>query len=63
MENLVILIILIFVIGGIVLYLLKAKKQGQTCIGCPYAKQCKGSCSSQNGCVSHDIEGYEAYEK
>ena len=28
-------------------YLYKAKKRGQTCIGCPYAKQCGGKCNGQ----------------
>ena len=46
MENLIIILILAFIIGGILIYLYKAKKRGESCIGCPYAKQCasKGKC-------------------
>ncbi len=45
MENIVIITVLLVIVAAIVLYLYKAKKSGQTCIGCPYAKQCGGKCS------------------
>jgi len=46
MADIILVIILILVVGGAVSYLYKAKKRGEHCIGCPYAKQCKnGSCS------------------
>lgn len=48
MENAVIVIILLCIVAGIVYYLYKAKKRGETCIGCPYAKQCGGKCNG--GC-------------
>ena len=35
---------LVLVIGAIVFYLYRLKKRGQTCVGCPYAKQCSGKC-------------------
>ena len=46
MENLIIILILAVIVGGILVYLYKAKKRGEGCIGCPYAKQCasKGKC-------------------
>ncbi len=44
MENIIILIILLGIIGGIIFYLYRAKKRGETCIGCPYAKGCSGGC-------------------
>ena len=56
MENIIILVIVAAIIAGIVRYLYRAKKRGETCIGCPYAKQCarkkgaEGDCSS--GCCS-----------
>ncbi len=46
-ADFVVLIILAGIIGGIVYYLYRAKKRGETCIGCPYAKQCGSSCSGQ----------------
>ena len=48
MENIIIIVILLGIIGGIVWYLRKAKKRGETCIGCPYSKQCGGKCNG--GC-------------
>ena len=46
MENVVIVIILAAIASGIVMYLLKAKKRGEKCIGCPYAKNCGGHCDN-----------------
>ena len=48
MENIIIILIVLCIVAGIVLYLYKAKKRGETCIGCPYAKQCCGKCDG--GC-------------
>lgn len=50
MENLIIILILIVIIGGAILYIIKEKKKGVKCIGCPMAGQCakskSGGCSS-----------------
>ena len=40
MENIILISILFLLIGGAALYIHRAKRRGQTCIGCPYAKQC-----------------------
>jgi len=40
MADFIIIVILLCIVGGIVFYLYRAKKHGETCIGCPYAKQC-----------------------
>lgn len=45
MENLIILGIVVILVGAAVLYIWKAKKKGQRCIGCPSAGHCPG-----NGC-------------
>ena len=45
MENVIVVLILLAIVAGIVLYLFRAKKRGETCIGCPYAKQCGGKCN------------------
>lgn len=49
MENFIIIAILLCIIGSILVYLYRAKKRGETCIGCPYARQCGGSCSGGHG--------------
>ena len=46
-ANIILSVIIIAIIALIVLYLIKAKRRGDKCIGCPYAKQCGGNCGSQ----------------
>lgn len=46
MENIIVILILVFIAAGIVFYLIKAKKRGEKCIGCPYSKQCE-NCSNK----------------
>ena len=50
MEDGIVLLIILAVVGLIVLYLISAKKSGKKCIGCPYANDCKNkrSCSCKN---------------
>ncbi len=44
MTDLIIFVILAAVVCFAARYVYKAKKKGQKCIGCPYAKTC-GKCS------------------
>ncbi len=39
-----ILAIIVVIVGGAVAYIVKAKKSGQKCIGCPDSKSCSGRC-------------------
>ncbi len=41
MTDWILIGILLLIPAGAVLYLKRAKKCGQKCIGCPYANQCK----------------------
>ena len=43
-KDIIILVVLLAIVVGISVYLIKAKKRGKKCIGCPYADQCKGKC-------------------
>lgn len=43
MENIIVCVILVSIVGGIILYLRKTKKKGG-CAGCPYCKQCGSGC-------------------
>jgi hypothetical protein len=45
MENAILIIILLSVVFGIVLYLVRAKRRGQKCIGCPHSKVCCRKCN------------------
>ena len=37
---------ILLIIGGAVAYIIKAKKSGKKCIGCPDSSSCSGKCSS-----------------
>ena len=37
--------LVVLIIGGAVAYIIRSKKSGKKCIGCPYSKSCSGSCS------------------
>lgn len=45
MENIIVILMLVAIASGIIWYLIRAKKRGEKCIGCPYAKQCGGNCN------------------
>lgn len=60
MENIIIIVILVSITGSIVWYLRKAKKRGETCIGCPHAKQCGSKCSG--GCHSTKTDTGQNYQ-
>ena len=39
---------IVLIVGAAVFYIVRAKKRGEKCVGCPYAKQCGGRCNG--GC-------------
>ncbi len=45
MENVILILVLALILGAAALYVYKAKKRGDKCVGCPYSKQC-----GKNGC-------------
>ena len=47
MINFVIGAIVGLIIGAIIFYLVRAKRRGEKCIGCPYAKMCGGKCGEK----------------
>ncbi len=56
MENILILAVLLLIVGCSVAYVIKEKKKGVKCIGCPNAKtcsmaqkrECNGMCDNNN---------------
>ena len=50
MENLLIIVILCAIIGFALGYIIKAKKRGQKCIGCPHSGSCGSSQGQSCGC-------------
>ena len=47
MENIVIVLILIMILGGSISYIVKEKRKGTKCIGCPYSAQCSAATKAQ----------------
>lgn len=53
MSNVLAILALILVLGGAITYIVKSKKNGAKCIGCPSCKSCsskknENSCSCNN---------------
>jgi len=44
MKTLILIVLLLAILGGAVVYVVKAKKRGDKCIGCPHCKDCSGKC-------------------
>ncbi len=56
MVDFVIIGIVILILGGAVAYIVKAKKKGAKCIGCPAGGMCSGNCSENcaESCAGND---------
>ncbi len=59
--NIIVIAILIVIIGGAIAYIVKEKKKGVRCIGCPAAGTCarsggKGNAGSCGGCGTSSDE-------
>lgn len=51
MNDLIVILILAFLLIGAIAYIVKEKKKGVQCIGCPLAGTC--SKNKKNSCSSH----------
>lgn len=40
MTDFVVVVILVLIVGSALAYIIKSKKNGVKCVGCPYAKSC-----------------------
>ncbi len=51
-PTIIAIIVIVLAVGGAIFYLVRAKKKGQKCIGCPYADACSkkqnNSCDNKN---------------
>ena len=50
MENYIIIAVVLLIVGFAAGYVIKAKKQGKKCIGCPHANACASRNVSCSGC-------------
>lgn len=44
-DDILAAIVLVAILGGAITYVVRAKKKGVKCIGCPHSKNCSGNCS------------------
>ena len=47
--DIIVSVALVVIIGAAIAYIIRAKKRGVKCVGCPYAKQCGGNCGGSCG--------------
>ena len=49
MENVILIIALVAILGGASFYIWRARKKGQKCIGCPSGscEECRGNCHEE----------------
>lgn len=45
---------IILIVGASVFYIIRAKRRGEKCVGCPCAKQCGGNCNG--GCGNSEAD-------
>ena len=50
MTNLIVVLILLLIVAGAAAYVIRSKKKGQHCIGCPHCKTC--AAAQNGGCKS-----------
>lgn len=51
MEEFIAIALILLIVGGATAYIIKAKKSGKKCIGCPYADSCPskgGACNCKD---------------
>lgn len=52
LTDIIVIAVIVLIVGGAVAYIVKAKKSGKKCIGCPYAGSCdaggKGGCGCKD---------------
>ena len=52
MTNVIVGLIILVIVGAAVVYIVKEKKKGVKCIGCPDGAKCSGSCEACNSTCS-----------
>ncbi len=46
-PDIIILALVALAVTLAVIYVCRAKKRGEKCIGCPYSKECNGKCNTK----------------
>lgn len=50
MANVIVIAVIVMIVGGATIYIIREKKRGVKCIGCPAGGNCpgKGKCTSNH---------------
>ena len=51
MENFIVIAVVLIILGCAIGYIVKAKKKGVKCVGCPYAETC-----GKENCTCNDLK-------
>ena len=60
MTDYILLAIIVVIIGAAVAYIIREKKRGTKCIGCPSGGACSGHCCGCNGSCGCDTDDTES---
>jgi hypothetical protein len=55
-ADIIAIAVILLLIGAASVYIIREKKKGRRCIGCPDSKTCSGSCASCGGCHTENDE-------
>lgn len=53
MANLIVVAVILIIIGAAIVYIVKEKKKGVKCIGCPAAAECAKRRNAASACGCH----------
>ncbi len=53
MDNFIVIAIIVVILALAIFYIVRAKKNGVKCIGCPDAKTCQSRAKGCGGCCSN----------
>ena len=53
MANIIVGLVLVLIVAAAIVYIVKEKKKGTKCIGCPAAGCCSGKNHGSSGCGCH----------
>lgn len=54
LPEIIVIGIIALIVFAAIFYIIKAKKSGQKCIGCPYSKTCKSNSENSSCCTCNN---------
>jgi len=52
MTDVIVVAVILVIVAAAAAYIIKAKRSGVKCVGCPAGSACSGGCQSCTGCAS-----------